>query len=111
MRYEPTHQGLRHYLLSDHELGRALEFTAQDIAAAARVIAPKDSGTYAAEIGTEPGPVVKIARNFRQSVNVVANAPYSASIEFGYVRKTKNGPVNVPGQHVLTRAAEAAGGV
>lgn len=71
---------------------------AEEIAARARALAPKDSGEYAAsiEVSTERGGV----RNDRTVAVVTATAPHSAAVEFG------NSRTGGRGHHVLRRAAE-----
>lgn len=83
-------------ILNDPGVVAAVTAEAEKAAAAARAMAPVDSGDYAAgiEVSVERGGV----RNDRKIGVVTATADHSAAIEFGN-SKTR-------AQHVLARALE-----
>lgn len=84
-------------ILDDHQITAAAVAVAEEIAAAARGLAPHDSGEYAAgiEVSSERVGV----KNPRMGAVVTATADHSAAVEFGNSR--------MRAQHVLTRAAES----
>lgn len=87
--YRPNDGNVRRWLASDGDLRQALTSRADTIAAAARALAPVDTGRYKASVHTSNGQ----AWDGRMSVDVVAGAPYSGIVELR--------------QHVLKRAAGA----
>lgn len=95
-------------LLRSQQVQSVLDGVGGRIQAAARAIAPRDSGKYADGIEVQDGGLVRIGRYERTSVLVVATEKYSASIEAGHERTTRTGKtVAVPGQQILYRATEA----
>jgi hypothetical protein len=92
--YRPDFRATGRWLRTSGDLRGACRAAAQDVADAARGIAPVDEGHYRASID-----VVELSGLDRVGAGVEANAP----IEFGN-RRTRG-----RGQHVLTRAAEIVG--
>ncbi|HVM13610.1 MAG TPA: HK97 gp10 family phage protein [Egibacteraceae bacterium] len=98
MDYRPDFRATGRWLRTSGDLRGACRAAAQDVADAARGIAPVDEGHYRASID-----VVELSDLYRVGAGVEASDDAAAPIEFGN-RRTRG-----RGQHVLTRAAEIVG--
>ncbi len=98
MEYRPNIRETGDWLRTSDALRDACRAAGRDVADAAASIAPVDSGAYLASIS-----VVEASGTDRVGVNVEADVPYAAAVEFG------NTATRGRGQHVLTRAAESVG--
>ena len=92
MDYKPDRAGIARLLREERELGAALRIQAEKGAAAARAVAPRQSGDYVRSIRVEDAGTTSRGRSTaRQTVDIVAEIAYAADVEF---RRGSNRPLS-----------------